>query len=185
MAGAYGFPNRVIAEIVSELINHSEFCKFVYYLQEPEGADLLSLPKPDASKILNKHLFIGRRVYPVALESSSYVMVRMDDFKPEDFNSEKIRLVDVEITILVHNDHITTSNGTRDCALVSTIVDALDGKRLGGIGGCRIIRVNDMLGLPIDYSGYKLICRVKGFPNAMIELEKKKPINEGANSWFR
>ena len=185
MAGAYGFPNRVVSEIVSELINHEEFCKFIYYLQEPDEGDLLSLPKPDVSKILNKLLFVGRRVYPIATESSSYVMVRMDDFKPEDFNSEKIRLVDVEITIIVHNDHITTSNGTRDCALVSAIVDALDGKKLGGIGGCRIIRVNDMLGLPIDYSGYKMICRVKGFPNAVVDLKEVKNNNGGANSWFR
>lgn len=184
MGGAYGFPNRVVSEVVSELINHEEFCKFVYYLQEDE-LDILSLPKPDTSNILNKHLYIGRRVYPVAHDSSTYVTVRMDDFKPEDFNSEKIRLVDIEITILVHNNFITTSNGTRDCALVSAVIDALDGKKLGGIGGCRIIRVNDIMGLPVDYSGYKITCRVKGFPNAIIELEKKKPMNEGADSWFR
>ena len=185
MSGAYGFPNRVISEVVSELINHEEFCKFLYYLQEAEGLDILSLPTPDSRDILNKYLYVGRRVYPVAHDSSSYVMVRMDDFKPEDFNSEKIRLVDIEVTILVHNNFITTSNGTRDCALVSAVIDALDGKKLGGIGGCRIIRVNDILGLPVDYSGYKVICRVKGFPNAMVELERKVPTDTGADSWFR
>lgn len=184
MIGAYGFPNRVVAEVVSELINHSEFCKFVYYLQESENTNLLSLPKPDASKILNKNVFIGRRVHPIAFKSSSYVTVRMDDFKPEDINSEKIRLVDIEICVLVHNNHLVTSNGTRDCALVSAIIDALDGKRLGGIGGCRIVRVNDIMGLPVDYSGYKVLCRVKGFPNTIIELEKNKTNNGGAESWF-
>ena len=36
--------------------------------------------------------------------------------------------------VVVHQDALSTLNGTRDCALVSATIEALDKKKLGGIG---------------------------------------------------
>ena len=184
MSGAYGFPNRVVSEVVSELIRHDAFCKFLYYTQDEKESEILSKPSISGAKLLNKNLFIGRRIPITLLKSGAYVTARMSDFKPEDYNSEIIKLTDVELMVVVHQDALSTLNGTRDCALVSAIIDALDKKKLGGIGNCRVVRVNDIMGLPIEYTGYKILIRVKGFPNSQIELTRKKATN-GANEWFR
>lgn len=183
MSGAYGFPNRVISEVAAELIKHEAFCKFLYYTQDEEVSEILNKPSINGSILLNKNLFIGRRVPITLLKSGAYTTIRMDDFKPEDYNSEIIKLTDVEIMVIVHQDALSTLNGTRDCALVSAVIDALDRKKLGGIGNCRVVRVNDIMGLPVEYNGYKILVRVKGFPNSQINLENKKSSN-GASKWF-
>ena len=170
MSEAYGFPNRITSELVGELLNQEDFCKFIHYINENSYTDLLSKSKPKPQDVIKK-LYIGRRVDPVQTSSNVLTCVRVISVRPVKQQSEVIKTVDVEVIIMVHKDCLSTAHGARDIALATSVCEALDKKKLSGIGNCQIVGITDLTGLPTDYSGYLVLCRVSGFPKTTLSIK--------------
>ena len=170
MSEAYGFPNRITSELVGELLNQEEFCKLLCYVNEDSYVDLLSKSKPKPQDVIKK-VFVGRRVDPVQTTSDVLTCIRVLSVRPVRQQSEVLKTVDIEVITMVHKDCLSTSHGARDIALATSICEALDKKKLGGIGDCQIVGVSDLTGLPTDYTGYLVLCRVSGFPKATLSIK--------------
>jgi hypothetical protein len=173
MSEAYGFPNRIISELVGELLNHEDFCKFLYYTNGESSVDILSQSKPKIPNVMKK-IYVGTRVNPTQTTSDILTCIRVLSVRPVRQQSEVLKTVDIEVVVMVHKDHLTTAHGTRDIALATSICEALDKKKLGGIGDCQIVGISDLTGLPTDYTGYLVLCRVSGFPKATLGVKNKE-----------
>ena len=58
---AYGFANRCLSEITAEMLSSDDLVKFLYYTDNADE-DFLQNAKPTANKIIDKHIYTGRRV---------------------------------------------------------------------------------------------------------------------------
>ena len=163
MAEIRGFPNKAIAEMVSELLQQQDILKFLAYT-DIEGEDILSKPTiDDPSELLDKNIFVGRRLPYILGSIGAYITLRMGDLRPTTSKNKKVKTTTIDVFIIVHNSCQKTLNGSRDIALVSDVQSLFENKQLGGVGDCRIVRTADMMGLPVEYSGYNVICEIQSY----------------------
>lgn len=164
---AYGFANRCLSEITAEMMGNEDLLKFLYYTDNEEE-DFLAKEKPTADKIINKHIYTGRRIPDILHRSGAYICTRMNEYAPVQRKSEIMKLVEIELMIIVHDKCANTIYGSRDVAILSALEEALDEKNISGVGKCILTRGADIQGLPIEYSGYFAYVEVQGFPTLKV-----------------
>ena len=168
MVQAYGFANRCLSEITAQMMGSEELCKFLYYTQDGEYDKFLEKKKPNASQLIDKHIYTGRRIPDILHRTGAYVCTRVSNYAPLRKNSEVMKMVEIEIMILVHEDCAKTLYGTRDVSIVTAIEEALDEQKISGVGKCVVTGSTDINGLPVEYSGYYLFVEVQGFPTLKV-----------------
>lgn len=168
MVEPYGFANRCLAEVTAEMLQSEDLCKFLYYTQDTSKEDILSYDKPVAAQIVDKNIYTGRRVPDILHRTGAYICTRVNDYAPIQKKSEVMKMVEIEIMVIVHEECEKTIYGTRDVCIVTAIEDALEDKKISGVGRCVVSRITDISGLPIEYSGYFLYLEVQGFPTIKV-----------------
>lgn len=168
MVQAYGFANRCLSEITAQILNNEDLCKFVYYTQGGEYDKFLEKEKPTASQLIDKHIYTGRRVPDILHRSGAYICTRVTNYAPLKKSSEVMKMIEVEVMVITHEDCDKTLYGTRDVSIVTAIEEALDDKKISGVGKCVVTGVTDIAGLPVEYSGYYLFVEVQGFPTLKV-----------------
>lgn len=165
MANLYGLSNFIMNELVIKLMTHNEFSKFVYH-KDKSNEDILSLPElEDPISLLNKkQVFINRRPPIVLNESNVVAFIYVKKIRNDSTKSKKIKTIWVNIGFLVHRDCSATLNGNREAALLSAIEDCLDNTKFDkGLGICEVEDSIPINGLPVEWSGYDVICKIDGF----------------------
>lgn len=167
MAKPYGLPNRVISELCAKIFESPKLLNYIYYTgKEYEDVDLFSLEPPNANDLVDKHIFIGRRIPRLIREVGTFLDIRVNRYEPQN-NKRSARLlkyVEVDIDILCHTDCQKTLRGTRDITIVTLLQEILENEDLTGIAeGVEITSVTNILGLNADYDGYTLKIKVIGF----------------------
>ena len=168
MIQAYGFANRCLSEITAQMMGNEDLCKFLYYTQDGENDKFLEKEKPTANKLIDKNIFTGRRVPDILHRSGAYICTRVQNYAPLRKSSEVMKVIEVEIMVIVHDDCAKTIYGSRDISIITAIEEALDEQKISGVGKCVVTGVSDIAGLPIEYSGYYLYVEVQGFPTLKV-----------------
>lgn len=181
MAKLYGLPNYLITEVATKLMLHPDFYKFVYYKDISEdGEDILKQPDLDSPiEMLSqgekdkRQVFLNRRPDKILHEQDVNIFIYFDDMKKYTASSRRIKTVFIKIGILIHEQCLPTPNGSRDMCIISSIESILEGaKFVKGLGTCEIVRANQLFGLPVEYSGYELLCSIDGFPARLTNVEE-------------
>ena len=167
MAEPYGLPNRVVAEISAKIFDNPKLLNYIYYTEkEHQNIDLFDLETPEIHEIIDKHIFIGRRIPLLMKKVGAFLDIRVNRYQPR-INKKSptvIKYVEVDIDILCHVDCQRTLRGTRDITIVALLQEALENESLTGIAdNIEITSVTEILGLDADYNGYTLKLTVYGF----------------------
>lgn len=187
MARLYGLGNYLITEMAVKLMTHSEFSKFVYYKNIDEnGESILDMPDLESpiEMLTNeetRQVFLHRRADKILHEQDVNVFIHFDDQKNYTAKNKALKTVYVKIGLLLHENCLYTPNGGRDVCILSAIEDALDGERfVRGVGICEIERINPLYGIPVEYNGFEVLCRIDGFTKdvPLILEEPKEEENE-------
>lgn len=179
MAKLYGLPNYLVTEIATKLMLHPEFYKFVHYKDIDEtGDDILSQPDLDSpietlsqGEMSKRSVFLNRRPDKILHEQGVNVFIYFDDMRNYTSNTRRIKTVFIKIGILLHEQCMKTPNGSRDICIVSAVEKILEGsKYVRGLGTLQVERVNPLFGIPVEYSGYELLCGIDGFSAKSTEV---------------
>ena len=168
----YGLPNRVISELMAKIFESDNLLKYIYYTgKEHEDIDIFSLKRPPSSELIDKNIFIGRRIPNLMKQVGAVVDIRVNRYEPilGQKSRKIIKYVEVDIDILCHIDCQKTLRGTRDITIVTLMQEILENEELTGIGEVEIRTVTEILGLNTDYNGYQLKIIVKGFNQGLYE----------------
>lgn len=172
MARLYGLANYIITELGVKLMTHPEFSKFVYYKDiNEDGESILDMPELESpieqlTKKETRQVFLHRRPDKILHEQDVNVFIHFDDQKNYKNQNKRLKTVYVKIGILLHEQCLYTPNGGRDVCIISAIEDAIDGKKfVRGLGVCEIERVNPLYGIPVEYNGFEVLCKIDGFAN--------------------
>lgn len=168
MVQAYGFANRCLSEVTAQMLGHEDLCKFLYYTKNGSNDKFLTKEKPNANQLIDKCIYTGRRVPDILHQSGAYVCTRVSNYAPLRKSSEVMKMVEIEVMIIVHDDCAKTIYGTRDVSIATAIEQALDEQKINGVGKCVVTGVTDIQGLPVEYSGYYLFVEVQGFPTLKV-----------------
>lgn len=169
-----GLPNRVINEICAELLNNQDFAKFVYY--KDKECDILSLPDiENPHKLLkNKQVHVNRKIPKVLEAYDVNVFMNLSRWtsyqKFGAHQSQTISEVTIKVSVLVQASTLPTENGNRDIALVSIIKDVLEKSDLSGVGKCHVEDVRELYGLPPEFHGFEMYCKVDGFKHLKVTV---------------
>lgn len=161
--GIYGLPNRVMTNLSAQLFKHEHLSKMLYYTDKKyETEDILNQKKVSWSKLKDKNIFIGRRIPLVLKESGAFISFRVFDYYPH--NKQGIYNVEIDIDVIVHQDCMKTTHGTRDITMVAMIHEALANADLTGIAKkCDIGNTYDIRDLDAEYNGYTCKVKIEGF----------------------
>lgn len=158
----YGLPNRSMTELSKQLFKHEHLSKMLFYTDKQyETEDILSQKKVSWSKLVDKNIFIGKRVPIILKESGAFISFRVFDYYPH--NKQGMYNVEIDIDVIVHKDCMKTIHGTRDITIVTMIHEALADVDLAGIGECTFLNTYDIRDLDAEYVGYTNKVRVLGF----------------------
>lgn len=187
MAKLYGLGNYIITEMATKLMLEPEFYKFVYYTDlDEKGESILTQPDLDSpiealsqGDKQNRQVFLNRRPDKILHHQDVNIFIYLDDIKNYGAKTKRIKTVTVKISILIHEQCSTTANGSRDICIISAIEKILEGQSfIKGLGSCEVVRVNSLFGLPVEYSGYEVLCSIDGFPQSTEILEKRMGSDE-------
>lgn len=167
MAEPYGLPNRIVAEISAKIFDNSKLLNYIYYTgKEHQDIDLFDLETPEIHEIIDKHIFIGRRIPLLMKKVGAFLDIRVNRYQPRPNKKSPtvIKYVEVDIDILCHVDCQRTLRGTRDITIVALLQETLENEGLTGIAdNIEITSVTEILGLDADYNGYTLKLTIYGF----------------------
>ncbi len=164
MAKLYGMGNQIISEMIARLMTNEDFYKFVYY-KEVSDRDILSMPDLDdpVSELYNKQVWLHRRPQKVLHEQDVHVFLCLDDFRNENAKNKKIKTMTIKIGILCHESCLDSANGDRSIALLDCVESILEeDKYFNSLGECRVVGVNHLFGLGLEYSGFEVKCKIDG-----------------------
>jgi hypothetical protein len=163
----FGLPNKVIAEISAKILESPRLLNYIYYTGiEHKSIDLFSLESPSAKDLVDKHIFIGRRIPNLMKKVGAFLDIRVNRYEPmlNKRSTKLIKYVEVDIDVLCHVDCQRTLRGTRDITIIALLQEALENESLTGLSeSIEIVTVTEILGLDTDYNGYTLKIRVTGF----------------------
>ena len=166
MAKLYGLGNVIISEVLTRLMTNPDFYKLVYYKDVDEnGEDILSMPdlEDPVGELYKKQVWLHRRPDKILYNQDVNIFVTLDDFRNESAKTPSIKTMTFKVAILVHKECLLTPNGSRDIALLCCVSDIVENDDyFRGLGRCSVYRVNHLLGLGMEYSGYEIVCRVDG-----------------------
>ncbi len=175
MAEPYGLPNRIISELSAKIFENPKLLKYIYYTdKEHEYIDLFTLETPDIQKLIDKHIFIGRRIPHLMKKVGAFIDIRVNRYQPRTNKKSSlfIKYVEIDIDVLCHIECQTTLRGTRDITIVTLLQETLEKESLTGISeNIEITSVTEILGLDADYSGYTVKIRVEGFNQGVYKDE--------------
>ena len=167
MAEPYGLPNRIVGEISAKIFDNPKLLNYIYYTgKEHKNIDLFELEPPETHDLIDKHIFIGRRIPLLMKKVGAFLDIRVNRYQPRVNKKSPtvIKYVEVDIDILCHVDCQRTLRGTRDITIVALLQEALENEDLTGIAdNIEITSVTEILGLDADYNGYTLKLTVYGF----------------------
>lgn len=172
MSKLIGLPNRVMSAVTTNLLNDPRIVNFLYYTnKEDEFEDFLEKETPPSSILIDKNVFIGRRIPIPMTDVGAFMSIRTSTYRPEYMNhGNYIKVAQFDIEVTCHKDCQRTLYGTRDITLIALIQDALAKTDLTGIGNhYRVVSVSDKLGLHVDYSGYIMKLEITGFSTLMYD----------------
>ncbi|MGL5650042.1 MAG: hypothetical protein ACRDDY_19605 [Clostridium sp.] len=164
MAKLYGMSNQIISEMIMRLMTDEVFYKFVYY-KDTHDEDILSMPDLDdpVSELYNKQVWLHRRPKKILHEQDVNVFLTLEDMRNETAKNKDIKTMAFKIGILVHENCLTTANGSRDIAILERVQYLIENDAyFSGLGECRVNRVNHLFGLGIEYSGFDVIFKIDG-----------------------
>lgn len=164
MAKLYGLGNQIISDMIIRLMTNKDFYKFVYY-KEISDEDILSMPDLDdpITELYNKQVWLHRRPQKVLHEQDVNVFLTLEDFRNIKTKSKLLKSMDIKIGILVHDKSLQTANGSRDIALLTCVENIIENDSyFKSLGECKVMRVNHLFGLGLEYSGFEIICRIDG-----------------------
>ena len=170
MAEPFGLPNRVVAELSAKIFDNPRLLNYIYYTgKEHEDVDIFDLETPDIRELIDKHIFIGRRIPNLMKQVGAFLDIRVNRYQPRigKQNITEIKYVEVDIDILCHVGCQRTLRGTRDITIVALLQEALENETLTGIANVEITSVTEILGLDADYNGYTLKLTIHGFNQGM------------------
>lgn len=170
-----GLANKVISEISAKIFENPKLLNYIYYTdKEYEHIDLFTLETPKIYELIDKHIFIGRRIPHLMKKVGAFVDIRVNRYQPR-LNKKSptlIKYVEVDIDILCHTECQTTLRGTRDITIVTLLQEALENESLTGIAeNAEITSVTEILGLDADYSGYTVKIQITGFNKGVYKDE--------------
>lgn len=166
----YGYTNNLMAEMTSHIFNCQDFLKFVYYSQDKGEENILLKDDLSVSKVLNKNIFMYKRLDEVIEESGAYVSIDIYRLTPTSIGSP-IREVTFTVDVLVHKDCQYTVHGNRAICIMTALENALaDYIRRSSIGQIDLVRVSPILGVVKDFGGYQLQFRAYGFRDNLRKL---------------
>lgn len=171
----YGLPNMVNSELCAKILESPKLLNYIYYTdKESQSKDLFTLTPPSPNDIVDKFLFIGRRIPIFIKEVGAYVCVRINRYEPLTNNKscKIIKYVEINIDVICHIDCQKTTRGTRDITIITLLQEALENECLTGIAdSIEIVSTTQILGLPTEYDGYQLKIRVTGFNQGLYETD--------------
>ena len=163
----YGMPNRMVCEISAKIFESPNLLNYIYYTGvEYENVDLFTLEPPSVSELVDKNIFIGRRIPNLMKSVGAFLDIRVNRYQPRSNQKSAtlLKYVEVDIDVLCHMDCQRTSRGTRDITIITLLQEALENENLTGIGEhVEITSVTEILGLDTSYSGYTLKLTIEGF----------------------
>lgn len=166
MAEPYGMPNRVVSEISAKIFDNPRLLNYIYYTgKEHQDVDLFALEPPEFYELMDKHIFIGRRIPNLMKQVGAFLDIRVNRYQPR-LNKKSpttIKYVEVDIDVLCHTECQRTLRGTRDITIIALLQEALEKEELTGISEVDITSVTEILGLDADYSGYTLKLTILGY----------------------
>lgn len=167
MSIIYGLPNRAICELSAKILESPKLINYIYYTgKEYENTDLFSLEPPNANDLVDKYIFIGRRIPNLMKKVGAYLDIRVNRYEPllNNKSPKLIKYVEVDIDVLCHVDCQKTLRGTRDITIITLLQEVLENADLTGIArGVNIVSVTEILGLNAEYNGYTLKIQITGF----------------------
>lgn len=167
MAEVYGLANRCIAEIGAKILESPNLLNYIYYTgKEYENTDLFTLEPPSANDLVDKYIFIGRRIPNIMKQVGAFLDIRVNRYQPRlgQKSARTIKYVEVDIDILCHVDCQRTLRGTRDITIVTLLQEILENADLTGIAtNAEITTVTEILGLDSNYCGYQLKITIEGY----------------------
>lgn len=157
MAELYGVTNKILAEITSHILKHPDLCKFLYYTDNKyQYENLLEEEPVPASKIIDKKLFVYRRVPEVIEEVGAFMYIDLYRLTPTVLGGN-VKEVSFAIDILVHYNCLKTSVGNRAVCIEEALESALsDYHKKSSLGKITLVRMQPILGLVDDYTGYTI-----------------------------
>lgn len=164
MAELYGTTNKIMSEINTHLLKHPEFLKFLYYTStEYKTKDILAQPKVSSSKIHNKKFFVFRRIPESITTEDAFVFIDVYRDMPTVVGG-MLKQVTFTVSVLVHENCISTLHGNRAICICSAIEDAMENyQKNNAIGKVDLMRLSPLLGLQKEYTGYTMQFRASGF----------------------
>lgn len=163
----YGLPNFITSELFAKILESPKLLNYIYYTgKEYEYIDLFSLEPPNASDLLDKYIYVGRRIPKLMKRVGAFLDVRVNRYQPVSNKKSPrlIKYVEIDIDVLCHVDCQRTIRGTRDITIITLLQETLENCDLTGISeNIEITSVTEILGLDTDYNGYTLRLRVVGF----------------------
>lgn len=175
MAEPYGLANRIVGEIGTKIFDSPNLLKYIYYTdKEHQDVDIFTLETPDIHELIDKYIFIGRRIPVLMKKVGAFVDIRVNRYQPR-LNKKSptlIKYVEVDIDVLCHKDCQRTLRGTRDITIVTLLQEILEKESLTGIAdNTEIVSVTEILGLDANYSGYTMKIQVIGFNQGVYKDE--------------
>lgn len=173
MSIVYGLPNRCISEISAKIFESPKVLNYIYYTgKEYENVDLFSLEPPNINDLVDKHIFIGRRIPHLMKQVGAFLDIRVNRYEPQSNkrSAKLLKYVEVDIDILCHVDCQRTLRGTRDITIVTLLQEIFETNDLTGIAdGAEITSVTEILGLDANYCGYQLKITIEGFNQSLYD----------------
>lgn len=189
MSKLYGLGNYVITEIGTTLMSNNEFNKFVYYTNissEQYALEQEDLESPielltEDKEIRKRKVFLWRRVPSEKVQDIQDVniFISLLNSTPNSENSKRLKTLYISIGFVVQESCSVIGEGDRSICLISAIEKILENKKLAkGLGNCRIMESVALIGLPSEYIGYEVVCKVDGITetvsNSTTELNKNE-----------
>lgn len=153
------FPDRYISKLAAIIMNDQEIAKFLYY-NNVMDKDIYSLPdvKSPVSKLLDKKVFMNRRVESLFLKSDISIFINLYSDEPKNMNGRKSRFYDtlkVEIGVICHNDCRKTLNGARESVVFNRLEEIVrTNEELDGVKKPKIGGAVQSYNIPYDYNAY-------------------------------
>lgn len=155
--------NKILSEVSAKIFENENIMKFLYYTDKKyEDQSILDEPKVSPSKLINKYIFINRRVPTPLTEAGAFISMRFYDYGGKSVGRNIKKMV-IDIDVIVHEDCINTIHGTRDTFLIDAIQDSLDCPLPSSVGKCEVKRTYDILGLNVKYNGFTVRMEVDAF----------------------
>ena len=143
------FPDRYISKLAAIIMNDQEIAKFLYYN---------NVMDKDISKLLDKKVFMNRRVESLFLKSDISIFINLYSDEPKNMNGKKSRFYDtlkVEIGVICHNDCRKTLNGARESVVFNRLEEIVrTNEELDGVKKPKIGGAVQSYNIPYDYNAY-------------------------------